>query len=152
MPDKYFSKYKTALFYTLAGLLGTIFFMAIIKLVIGKPVNLILSVTRISCLIAFVIAPFLSWILVRMFPVYVLPEGLKSYNVFGHYSTVRWGEIAEVEPINFLGLKYLRVKSTHKKLPIWIPTWLNGNSLFLENVTRLSGKKEHFEKHFKTNS
>jgi len=152
LADKYFSKYKTCLGYTLAGILGTIFLIAIGDLIIGKPVKLILSVTKVSCLMAFVIAPLLSWILVRIFPVYVLPEGLRSYNVFCYYSTVRWEEIAEVEPINFLGLKYVRIKSTSKKPPIWIPTWLNDNGLFLQSVARLGGKREHFEKHFNTSS
>ncbi len=126
--------------------------MAIVELIIGKPVKLILSVTKISCLIAFVVAPLLSWVLVRIFPVYVLPEGLSSYNAFCYYSTVRWEEIAEVVPINILGLEYVRIKSTSKKPPIWIPTWLNNNSLFLESVTRLGGKKENFQIHFNISS
>ena len=148
MANNYLLKYKTSLGYTLAGILATILLIAIAALIIGKPVKLVLSVTIGSCLIALVIAPLFSWILVRSFPVYVLPEGLSSYNAFGCYSTVRWEEIAEVEPINILGLKYIRIKSTSKKPPIWIPTWLNDNRLFLENVTRLGGKREHFEKYF----
>lgn len=152
MADKYFSKYKTCLGYTLAGILGTIFLMAIGGLIIGKPVKFILLVTKGSCLTAFVVTPLLSWVLVRIFPVYVLPEGLRSYNSFGYYSTVRWEEIAEVEPTKILGLKYVRIRSTSKKPPILIPTWLNDNALFLKSVTKLGGKREHFEKHFNTSS
>jgi hypothetical protein len=150
--DKYFPKYKTSLGYTLAGILATILLIAIAALIIGKPVKLVLSVTIGSCLIALVIAPLLSWIFVRSYPVYVLPEGLSSYNAFGCYNTVRWKEIAKVEPINILGLRYIRIKSTSKKSPIWIPTWLNDNDLFLESVAKLGGKREHFEKHFNTSS
>jgi len=146
--NNYLLKYKTSLGYTLAGILATILLIAIAALIIGKPVKLVLSVTIGSCLIALVIAPLFSWILVRSFPVYVLPEGLSSYNAFGCYSTVRWEEIAEVEPINILGLRYIRIKSTRKKPPIWIPTWLKDNGMFLKKVTRFGGKREHFEKYF----
>ncbi len=152
MADKYFSKYKTSLGYIFVGMFGTIFLLAIGSLIMGKPVKFVLSVTKGSCLTAFVVTPILSWVLIKIFPVYVLPEGLRSYNAFGYYTTIRWEEIAEVEPTKILGLKYVRIRSTSKKRSILIPTWLNDNTSFLKSVTKLGGKREHFEKYFNIGS
>ncbi len=66
-------------------------------------------------------------------------DGLRCYDGFGLYALARWEAITEVRPVNFLGLRYLRVYSTDTTRPRWLPLFLSDMQSFVYTVVTLAG-------------
>ena len=62
---------------------------------------------------------------VACFPVYVRPDGLRSYNFFGLYRTLRWNDIADIQQESLLVLRYLVVTSESGWRQVWVPLYLS---------------------------
>jgi hypothetical protein len=73
------------------------------------------------------------------YKVYVGPEGVRCYNFWGLYRTVAWDDFAAIRPVNFCGLRFLRVRSTSPGTPIWVPLFLTKPRMFEEAVIRHGG-------------
>jgi hypothetical protein len=54
----------------------------------------------------------------------VHPQKLRAYTFWGTKVILEWTEIVAVRPIRILGLLYLRVVSSGRKKPIWLPLFL----------------------------
>ena len=65
--------------------------------------------------------------------------GLHCYNFWCIYSTVPWETITSCEPINFLGMPYIRVFSTKTRLPLWLPLFIHNYSSFVQQTKELAG-------------
>lgn len=98
--------------------------------------------------ISFFIAPaacaFLGLIFyaaVVAFPVKLLIDGLRCYDMIGRYRTVQWPEIESVEFVNLFGLLYLIVHATTLKQPLTLPVWLRDMSEFKRMVEAQAGKE-----------
>jgi len=61
---------------------------------------------------------------VAYFPVYVAEDGIKGYDFFGFYHFAPWLTIERIRPINLLGLRYLRVRSSAAPRELWVPLFL----------------------------
>jgi len=75
---------------------------------------------------------------IRLFPVKIGPEGIRSYTAYGNYQTIIWQDFKHLKPFSILGLRYISIKNTRSK-SIHIPLFLSGMNRFLEDVRTLAG-------------
>ncbi len=66
-------------------------------------------------------------------------EGLLCYDAYGLYRLAQWNAITGVRPVNFLGLRYLRVYSTDTTRPRWLPLFLSDMPRFADTAFTLAG-------------
>src|SRR5574341_760437 len=64
-----------------------------------------------------------AWI--QFMKVYVNASGIWCYNAWGASRFIAWPDMERVRPINFCGLRYLRVWSRLERNPTWIPLFLS---------------------------
>jgi hypothetical protein len=72
-------------------------------------------------------------------PIYVSPERLVAFRTGGGYRQVRWTDITSVRPVNFLGLRYLRVSTNESKHTLWVPLYLSNREEFYWRVCEYAG-------------
>jgi hypothetical protein len=87
--------------------------------------------------IGFALAGFLAVLLslaVAVYPVYVRPDGLRSYDLFGVYHTVAWGEVVSARRERVFGLAYL-VATSASGVRLWLPLYLKEMPDFARAVT-----------------
>jgi len=109
---------------TLCGAIGAgIYFFA---WMLGTPL-LIAPTAILSGLIGILFA-----VVVVLFPVIVLPQGIRCYNYFGFYSTVPWDAMNPIKRSSVFGLRYLAVGSGWGR--IYIPLYLSDMERFIETV------------------
>ena len=76
--------------------------------------------------------------IVAAYPIRIGPPGVRSYDLWGRYSQISWGEIRSVEAKNYLGFHFLRVQSTDGRSVILTP-WVRDLEGFLNRVSELAG-------------
>lgn len=75
-------------------------------------------------------------IAVAYFKVYVRIDRLRGYNAMGRYFDLPWEDIEAIRPINFGGLRYIRIASK-KDIPVmWLPLFLNRMNEFHKLVVQ----------------
>lgn len=79
-------------------------------------------------------------IAVVSFPIYVLPHGIRCYNYYGFYSTVRWDSISRIRQRSVFGLRYLVVRSPSSWSEIYIPLYLSDMQGFIAAVRERAGE------------
>jgi hypothetical protein len=146
--QKYYSKYTIVLVFLSIVYISTLFFLAGKDYFNGYAIQKISFILRWSLVFGMLVVPVLTWVLVRCFPVYVKKEGLRSYNIYCFYKDIFWDDIETINPINILGLKYIRVKSKLGGTPIWIPIWIDNIDSFLDTIDFYGGDKSLFQKYF----
>jgi hypothetical protein len=72
-----------------------------------------------------VVGIVLTGAVVAYFKVYVSTHRLRCFDFWGLYHDVSWAEIVGVKPINFLGLRYLRLSISKHRMRVWLPLFLN---------------------------
>lgn len=78
---------------------------------------------------------------VMYFTIRVSPAGLYGFDFWGRYHEVAWDSITRAVPVNFLGLKFLRVFAPQLRRPLWLPLFLNGQDRFMQMVRTYAGPK-----------
>jgi hypothetical protein len=100
-------------------------------------------VLLMACMAGLVVLEILSFVLLLIFVVYfklyVGPDSLRGFNFWGLYREVAWVEMLAARPVNFLGLRYLRVPATGLSAPLWIPLFLNDPERFCLRVRQYAG-------------
>jgi hypothetical protein len=89
--------------------------------------------------LAAVLAAALVSAAVAYYGVYLRPEGIRCYDGLGIYHFARWEAIEAVRPINFLGLRYLRVRAAGLPREMWVPLFLSDRQGFREVVSAPAG-------------
>ena len=108
------------------GLLGALIYGA--AWLDGNPVSL-------PPTMAFAVGMGLFFALgVACFPVYVVEEGVRCYNYWGLYSTVRWDAAIRIRRANLFGLRYAVVSSPSNWTEIWIPLYLSDMNGFIAAI------------------
>ncbi len=87
----------------------------------------------------FVMCLVLTLIVIPLCPVKVRPEGIATYNFYGLYSMVNWGDIASVKPVNLLGLRYITFCTNDNKT-LYIPRFLTNYVGFRDQVAVWAGE------------
>ena len=62
---------------------------------------------------------------VAYYKVYVRIDRLRGYNAWGKYFDLPWSDIDAIRPINFGGLRYIRIASKNDNRVMWLPLFLN---------------------------
>ncbi|ALV08780.1 hypothetical protein DES44_0099 [Roseateles depolymerans] len=78
-------------------------------------------------------------VVVLAYPVRVLPEGLRGFNAWGAYKTVKWGDIPSVSPASLLRMRYLRVPVPASTWPMTVPLALRDLPGFLAAIEQHAG-------------
>ena len=89
----------------------------------------------ISMLSAAALGLVLVLIAVPCFPVYVEPDGIRSYDFWGMYHTVAWPELVSIRTINLGGLRYLLIRRVGGPL-IFVSLFLSRMGDFRDSVQR----------------
>lgn len=55
---------------------------------------------------------------------------LHGQNVWGIPAVVAWDEITQVQPVNFCGLKYLKISTATQRNVLWLPLYLKNMPKF----------------------
>ena len=77
---------------------------------------------------------------VALFPVYVLVDGVRCYNFWGMYRTVKWAEVGEIRPANMFRLRYLTVASTSGGTArSRVPLYLSNMDRFVASIRDRAG-------------
>lgn len=87
-----------------------------------------------TILLSFWLSALVSWLL----PVGLSKRGIRSYTVFGVYRSVEWAQIAKVEAVSVVGIRYARVYLETGGAPIWIPEFLKNRDAFLAQLRQHS--------------
>jgi hypothetical protein len=90
-------------------------------------------------LISAIVSALVLVVVIRNFPVYVHPDGIRCFDAMNRYRLVRWTRIDRLRPFNLLGLRYLRIDSPDIKGALWLPLFLADMDGFREVVTHLAG-------------
>jgi hypothetical protein len=81
-------------------------------------------------MLSFSLSALVSWFL----PICLSKEGIRSYTVFGVYRSVEWAQIARIEAVSVVGIRYARVYLEEGGSPIWIPEFLKNRDAFLAQL------------------
>lgn len=78
-------------------------------------------------------------VVVQAYPVRVLPEGLRGFNAWGAYKTVKWGDIPSVSQASLLRMRYIKVAVPASTSPLTVPLSLRDTAGFLTAVEQHAG-------------
>ena len=81
-------------------------------------------------LTVFVMIAIMQWLMV----VRISATEIKGFNGWAIPATVRWDEISELKPFNFIGIKYLRICSKRHYWPIWFPLQISNEAATLKKL------------------
>jgi hypothetical protein len=101
----------------------------------GVPIALHLAVFALAAAVGGVVVA----LAIALYRLELTSKGLHCGDAYGLYRVARWGAITRVRPVNFLGLRYLRVYSTDTPRPRWLPLFLSDMPGFAAEVERLAG-------------
>jgi hypothetical protein len=113
-----------------AGILGNIVGVFATQLSNGR---FSLALTIITMIAVLPLTAIFIAILIRLFPVYIDRQGVKSYNFWGVYRYLRWDEITSAKPFIIFNLSYIQIRSIDNK-QIFIPLFLSKMSSFNRQV------------------
>ena len=84
-------------------------------------------------------AVVISWVFaaIACFPVYLRPDGVRGYDFYGLYRTLRWAEIVRVRRVSVLGSPYL--VATDGSREVWVPLYLPDMARFARAVRACAG-------------
>jgi hypothetical protein len=68
------------------------------------------------------------------FPVYVLDEGVRCYNFYGVYGTIRWDDAIHIRRTNLFGLRYAVVSAPETSVELWLPLYLSDMNGFIAAI------------------
>lgn len=89
--------------------------------------------------LVLILATFFA-VVVMLFPVYILKNGVRCYNFYGFYRTIDFDAMDTIKVSSVFGLKYLVVKRAESQDDIWIPLYLHDRASFKAAVRDRAGK------------
>jgi hypothetical protein len=89
--------------------------------------------------LAAILAAGLVSAAIAYYGVYLCLDGIRCYDSLNIYQFARWGSLEGVRPINFLGLRYLRVRAAGLRRELWVPLFLSDPDGFRKVVVALAG-------------
>jgi hypothetical protein len=86
-------------------------------------------------LLVFALAAPIAW----LYRLRVHELGLRGFDVWGRFRSVRWPEMTDATPLDLLTLPYLRVHTTDAGVELTIPLFLADRAGFARLVTECAG-------------
>jgi hypothetical protein len=87
--------------------------------------------------------------LLRLYRIRVHEMGLRAYNAYGRFFSVRWVSMTEAQAVSLLTLEYLRVRTTEPGVELMIPLFLSKRAEFERLVAKLAGPLNPLSRHFR---
>src|SRR5262245_16585926 len=108
----------------------TLVFGTIVALVVGivaslNGVEIHLAVVTTSVYTTLFGALTVVWAVDSYLVVDLSADGIRCPRMFGYPQFAPWPTIEQIRPINVLGLRYLRVRSSATRRPLWVPLFLS---------------------------
>lgn len=97
----------------------------------GGGVNVARALVAQSVVAGWVVAA------ISVFPIHVRPDGLRGYNFYGVYRTIRWHDIKWVGRVSVLGAAYLVTNDGTGQ--VWVPLYLPDMAGFIRAVLACVG-------------
>ena len=151
-PRDIVTRYHTKVFSTWLSCLPMVSAAAALITVLGsgigthrEPIALLVEWVKTLAVCFVSLLPALA-VICRSFPITVSNDGIRSFNGFGAYELIKWTEVADVPPMNILGLRYFRVKKSGVVFATLIPFDLVNRETFLTEVARHLGDDHPFVK------
>jgi hypothetical protein len=102
------------------------------------------SLLLVPVLVFALLAPLL-WI----YRVRVHPLGLRVYDGYGRFFSVRWASVLEVQRLDLLSLPYLGVRTTEVRVRLVVPLFLTRQTEFERQVAELAGPLNPLTRYFR---
>jgi hypothetical protein len=133
-PERFYTRFEVLLgWFALVG--GPIWAIAIVAPTHRHwDAQLVLEVVALLAALCIVCAAAV----VAAFPVRIGRAGIRSYDMWGRYSSVPWNDIKRVEPRNYVGFPFLRIVSVSGRV-VYVTTWIRNPDIFLNRVGELAG-------------
>ena len=128
------------------SLLATLVFTGNIVFVKGASINW--YAYGVSLVSIFITSNILSFIMALYYKTTLNTKEIKGFNFWGKSRIVKWENVSRVKPVNFLGLKYLRVFSTNTGLAIWVPLFIKNTEKFREVASNLPPMGNAFREYY----
>jgi hypothetical protein len=81
-----------------------------------------------------------TWWMQWLYMVRLTNTDIKGLNSLCFPTTFLWDEVSEIKPLNFLGLKWLRILSTKHYWALWVPLQISNHTSTLESIADLDEK------------
>ena len=107
--------------------------------------TLLFEIAPFQILVSIVYALFVAY-----FKIYFYSNRIRGYNAWGIYHDLALTDVERVNPIDFLGVKYVRVYSRHGTRVMWIPLFLKGLDRFVNLVCQHSESNNALVLYFKS--
>ena len=66
----------------------------------------------------------------RRLTITIMPEGVRTFDVWGRYFTAPWESISSARRWSFFGMPSARLKTTVSRTPLWLPLNLEKREVF----------------------
>jgi hypothetical protein len=97
----------------------------------------------IPILVFAAIAPF-AW----LYRIRVHEAGLRGYDAYGRFHSVRWSSMTAARPMALLTLEYLRVETSSVGVELVIPLFLSERARFERMIREVAGPLNPMSRHF----
>jgi hypothetical protein len=115
---------------------GVAAFLLWLRFGVGIPVPVPqVAVTALAAALGAAVIPAVA----AYYGVYLRWDGIRCSDAYCIYHFARWESIEAVRPVNFLGLKYLRVRAAGLSREMWVPLFLSDLPGFCAAVSELAG-------------
>jgi hypothetical protein len=78
------------------------------------------------------------WLSIKLFPVYLSVDGIRSYTAWATYRTLPWSDCKEFKVFKKIGLPYLSIRNSRSQ-GIHVALYLTNMKQFCEDVRTLAG-------------
>jgi hypothetical protein len=85
----------------------------------------------------------------RLYRIRVHEMGLRAYNAYGRFFSVRWTTMTDAQAVSLLTLEYLRVRATEPRVELLIPLFLSEQAQFERLVAELAGPLNPVSRYFR---
>lgn len=84
---------------------------------------------------------------VRFFRVRVHQLGLRAFDAWGRFRSVRWTEMTGVERMDLPGMPYLRIRTREEGIELVVPLFLARRDAFVRAIARWAGPSHPVTRH-----
>jgi len=144
--NSYTFKMRALPLFVCISIIATLIFTGFIVVENDASINWNAYVVALVSVVVFSMA--WSFFMVLYYKTTLKNEGVKSFNFWGKSRFVEWENISKVKPVNFLGLKYLRVFTGNSGLALWVPLFIKNIESFAKQASTLPPEGNVFREYY----
>jgi len=97
----------------------------------------------VAIVLLYVGLVFIARLLAKAFPVELLSDGIRCYDLVGRYVTVRWSDVTQARLMLTGGFPYVYIRASTTRRTLTVPTWLTEMDQFRQVLQSQLGH-DHF--------